>query len=249
MRYFIEISYHGQAYHGWQIQKNAHTVQEELNQALKTLFRSEVETVGSGRTDAGVHALQQFCHLDLAMELDIQASRKRLNSILPSDIAVNAIYRVPSNAHARYDAVSRSYRYYVNRTKDPFQQYTSYRYWEKLDVGLMNKACLELVGERDFKSFSKVNTSVAHFRCQLTQAKWVLDNEAYTFYVSANRFLRGMVRSLVGTLMDLGTGKTSIDQFREIVESGDRTRAGRSVPPQGLFLTTIQYPEGLLNKA
>ena len=203
--------------------------------------------MGSGRTDTGVHAIQQFCHFDSPKELDIKEFRYKVNSILPSDIAMVAIYQVPSNAHARFDAISRSYQYHISRVKDPFRQNTSYNFWVKLDLDKMNEACQLLMGEQDFKCFSKVKTSVEHFRCKLTEARWVADNEAYYFYVSANRFLRGMVRSMVGTLIELGTGKIDTNRFQEIIDLRDRKLAGRSVPPHGLFLTRVQYPDGLLN--
>ena len=249
MRYFIEVSYQGQAYHGWQIQKNAHTVQEEINEALGKYCRTPIETVGSGRTDTGVHAIQQFCHVDLLKQLEVPKAIHKINAILPPDIAVINIYEVPDHAHARFHAISRSYEYHISRKKDPFTQETSYYIRHSLDVDAMNEASKCLVGEKDFKSFSRVKTSVDNFICTIFQAHWETHNGKYCFYVSANRFLRGMVRALVGTLMEIGTGKLTVRQFRDIIKSGDRRIAGRSVPAHGLFLKKVVYPEHLSNTA
>lgn len=246
MRYFIELSYHGKAYHGWQLQKNANTVQQELNKALETCCRHKVETVGSGRTDTGVHARQQFCHLDLEKPLDINNAIYKLNTLLPPDIAVINIFNVDKNVHARFDAVSRSYQYHISNVKDPFETDTCYYFRKELDLTDMNKACECLLGEQDFKSFCKSRSSVDHYNCTVTRACWQLHNGRYCFYVSANRFLRGMVRSLVGTLLDVGTGKTNVKRFGEILASRDREQAGRSVPAHGLFLTGVEYPDNVL---
>ena len=249
MRYFIELSYHGKAYHGWQVQKNAHTIQKELNLALEICCRSKVETVGSGRTDAGVHASQQFCHMDVEKPLDIENTVYKLNTLLPDDIAIVNIYGVPENAHARFDAISRSYEYRITSLKDPFETETCYYFRYPLALPDMNDACKLLLGDREFKSFCKSRSSVDHFRCIVKEAFWRSHNGKHFFFVSANRFLRGMVRALVGTLLDVGTGKITVDQFKEILESRDRSKAGRSVPPQGLFLTRVEYPEMILNRA
>ena len=216
---------------------------------LTTYFQCHIETVGSGRTDTGVHAIQQFCHFDAPTEVDQAEFKYKVNSMLPADIALVAVYKVPPNAHARFDAISRSYQYHISRNKNPFRQQTSYNFWVNLDVEKMNNACRIMLGERDFKSFSKVKTSVEHFRCKLTEARWEADNESYRFYVSANRFLRGMVRSMVGTLIDLGTGKIDANRFHEIIDFKDRRLAGRSAPAEGLFLTRVEYPDGLLNNS
>lgn len=249
LRYFIEVSYLGQAYHGWQVQRNAHTIQKEINDALEKYCRNPVETVGSGRTDRGVHAIQQFCHLDLSIQLDVPTAVHKINAILPTDIAVINIYKVPDDAHARFHAISRSYQYRISRKKDPFAQDTSFFLRQTLDVYAMNEASKFLIGEMDFKSFSRVKTSVEHFICTISQAHWEAYNGMYCFYVSANRFLRGMVRSLVGTLIDIGTGKLTIQQFQTIIKSEDRRVAGRSVPAHGLFLTKVVYPKQLLDPA
>lgn len=203
--------------------------------------------MGSGRTDTGVHATQQFCHFDLPIQVDIKQAPYKLNSILPDDIAVIDLFQVPAKAHARFDAISRSYNYFISSYKDPFKQHLSYYFRPKLDIVIMNSACDFLLEVSNFKSFSKVKTSVENFNCKILEAKWKANNEGYRFYVSANRFLRGMVRAIVGTLLDLGTGRLNMAQFKEIVESGDRKKAGRSVPPHGLFLSGVEYPAGILN--
>jgi tRNA pseudouridine38-40 synthase len=248
LRYFIELSYNGNAYHGWQIQRNAHTVQKELNLALEICCRNKSETVGSGSTDAGVHAKQQVCHVDVDKPLDTGETIYKLNTLLPHDIAVTDVYRVSSSAHARFDAVLRSYEYHLTSLKDPFEIDTSYYFRQPLDLTAMNDACKLILGEKDFKSFCKSRTSVDHFNCNIKEAYWKMHNGRHCFFVSANRFLRGMVRALVGTILDIGTGKINVDQFEEILESGDRRRAGRSVPAHGLFLTSVKYPRKILNK-
>lgn len=243
MRYFIELSYNGTAYHGWQIQKNAHSVQQALNTALRTILGQSIETVGSGRTDAGVHALQQVCHVDLNHDVDTDELIYKLNSLLPNDISVKTMYRVADEAHARYDATSRSYQYQICRRKNPFKTDTCYYFNRELSLDKMNGASQMLLGEQDFKSFSKTKTSVEHFVCTITEAVWHSDNDSYCFYVSANRFLRGMVRALVGTLLEVGTGKLDSNQFKQVIASKDRRKAGRAVPAHGLFLTKVVYPD------
>jgi len=242
LRYFIELSYHGRAYHGWQIQKNAISVQQTLNSALETIFGQSIETVGSGRTDAGVHALQQFCHLDLPNSVTTDHAVYQLNSLLPGDIAVQRMFPVSDQAHARFDATSRSYRYDISNRKDPFRQETSYYYTKSLSLEKMNSASSLLKGEQDFKSFCKSKSSVDHFLCNITEANWQQHNDGCSFYVSANRFLRGMVRALVGTLLDVGIGKINQDQFQKVIAAEDRREAGRAVPAHGLFLTKVEYP-------
>ena len=246
MRYFIELSYNGKSYSGWQIQKNAHTVQQEINDALRTCLRDQIETVGSGRTDAGVHAKQQFCHADLKHQSDIEQLVYKLNTILPADIAIHNIYPVAETSHARFDAVSRSYEYHITRDKDPFCMDTNYYFKQALNLTKMNQACNLILGEHDFGSFCKSRTNVDNFYCNVSQAQWQEYNGKYCFYVSANRFLRGMVRALVGTLMEVGTGKIVRDQFQEILDAKDRRKAGRSVPAHGLFLVKVLYPQNLL---
>ena len=247
MRYFVEVSYQGQAYHGWQVQLNANSVQQEINKALSLYCRHQIETVGSGRTDAGVHAKQQYCHADIPIPLNIPEAVHKINAILPADISVNNIFPVASDAHARFDAILRSYEYHISRKKDPFNKDVRYYFRQDLSMVEMNVACTLLVGEKDFRSFSKVKTSVDNYTCKISQAYWETYNDSYCFYVSANRFLRGMVRALVGTLLEVGTGKMTVKQFEAIIKARDRRKAGRSVPAQGLYLKKVEYPAQLLN--
>ena len=246
LRYFIEVSYHGLAYHGWQIQPNAHTVQAELQSALQQLTGQSIDVVGSGRTDTGVHAKQQFCHLDLQAVKDPAGFLHKLNGILPSDIAVKGIWRVADDAHARFDATKRSYEYVICSQKDPFLKDQSYYLSRLPDYQLMNEACDIMLQVNNFQCFSRVKTGVNNFECELSTAKWVPDNDLLVFYVSANRFLRGMVRAMVGTLLQVGLGKIDMQYFRQVLTSKDRKLAGPSVPPQGLFLTGVQYPKSFL---
>lgn len=241
-RYFLDIAYNGTRYHGWQLQANAHSVQAELNQALATLLRQPVETLGSGRTDAGVHATQQMVHLD--METDIAPDRflHSLNALLPPDITANSIFAVAQTAHARFDAVSRSYEYRICHRKNPFLQHLCYRYGVRPDVGRMNEVAQLLLLHHDFECFSRVHTDVKNFRCMITRAFWRHEGDLLVFHISANRFLRGMVRAVVGTLLEVGEGRMDTAGFGAVLQSCDRRRAGRAVPPEGLFLTRVEYP-------
>lgn len=245
MRYFIELAYRGTAYHGWQVQPNAPSVQAEVNRALHTLLRYPVETVGSGRTDTGVHAEQQFVHLDTDVPL-VNAHVYPLNALLPKDIVVKGIFPVADAAHARFDAISRSYQYRILYHKNPFREGLFYLYYRSVSVSLLHEAAAVLPSYSDFQSFSKVHTEVDHFRCTLHEARWEESEHGLVFHVTANRFLRGMVRALVGTLLSVGEGKLSVTQFEEVIRSKDRKRAGRAVPPEGLFLTKVDYPDGIL---
>ncbi len=242
MRYFIRLAYRGTHYHGWQVQPNAPSVQGELNRALETILRHPIETVGSGRTDAGVHAACQFVHLDTSVALHNDRHLYPLNSLLPSDMAVHNILPVNDSAHARYNALARSYEYRMIFRKDPFRHGLSYLYHRTPDVPLMNEAAALLPAHTDFESFSKVQTDVNHFRCTIKEAFWRQEGDQLVFHVTANRFLRGMVRALVGTLLEVGEGKLSVAGFEDVILSKDRRRAGRAVPPEGLFLTDVAYP-------
>jgi len=243
MKYFLDISYNGTNYHGWQIQSNAHTVQEELQECLSKVLRTPIEIMGSGRTDTGVHAKQQVAHLELDHTLDSNEIVFKMNSILPVDISVNKVNIVKTEAHARFDATERSYQYFINRSKSPFTTGLSYYFNHQLDVELMNQAAKELIGEQDFESFSKVKTEVNNFICTINRAEWLLENDQLVFHVRANRFLRGMVRALVGTLLDVGQGKLTVDEFVNVIKAKNRKVAGRAVPAHGLFLTEVKYPE------
>ncbi len=247
-RYFLEVAYNGTNYHGWQMQANAHTVQAELNRALETLLRQPVETLGSGRTDTGVHATQQFVHLDCESDLTAGSFLHSLNALLPPDVVANSIFAVSQTAHARFDAISRSYEYRICHEKNPFLPKMCYRYRVHPDVIAMNAAARLLLQYEDFECFSKVKTDVNTFHCTITRAEWVYEGRLLVFHISANRFLRGMVRAIVGTLLEVGEGKMTVAQFEQIILSKDRKKAGRAVPPEGLFLTRVEYPAEVLNR-
>ena len=241
MRYFFEIAYNGKNYNGWQSQHNGIGVQAVVENALSKLLQSKTDIVGSGRTDAGVHCEQQYFHVDIDRALD-QNFQQKLNSFLPQDIVILSIKNVREDASARYDAVQRSYRYQVTRRKNPFLQDFAWHFFKKADMQTMNAAAALLVGEQDFECFSKVHTDVNHFLCTIHSASWREDGELMIFDITANRFLRGMVRAIVGTLLDVGTGKIAVSDFESIIKSKDRRKAGANVPPQGLFLTKVVYP-------
>jgi tRNA pseudouridine38-40 synthase len=245
LRYFIQLAYRGTRYHGWQVQHNAPSVQAELNRALETLLRHPAETVGSGRTDTGVHAEEQFVHLDTEVALSNASHLHRLNILLPPDIAIRNIFPVPEWAHARFDAHTRSYQYRISSRKDPFGEKLSYFFHRSPDADEMNRAASLLLRHTDFQSFSKVHTDVNHFHCEVKEARWRSEGELLVFDVTANRFLRGMVRTLVGTLLEVGEGRLSVAGFEEIILNRDRKKAGRAVPPEGLFLTRILYPSSV----
>lgn len=240
MRYLLELAYNGTNYQGWQIQPNGITVQEVLNNAISVITRQSIETVGCGRTDTGVHARQYFAHFDSEQELP-QHFLKSLNGILPNDIAVHDARMVNSDFSARFNAISRTYEYHIVFEKDPFLTQLAVRWFHDLNVDAMNKACQDLIGEKDFACFSKVNTDVKHYECNLLSARWYYREHVLVFEVTANRFLRNMVRAMVGTLLQLGEGKFSYERFREILESKDRRNAGVSVPAHGLYLVSIEY--------
>jgi tRNA pseudouridine38-40 synthase len=242
LRFFVYIAYKGTNYHGWQEQPNANTVQAEINKALATIYQEKVETVGSGRTDAGVHAKAQVFHCQLPLTNKVETLIQKLNGLLPNDIVVNKILPVVPDAHARFDAISRSYEYHIFFNRSAFQAHEYHYISKKPDFERMNKACQVIIGEHDFTSFSKVKTEVNNFVCHIELANWQFADEKAVFYVTANRFLRGMVRAMVGTLLDVGSGKISIEEFTNIIKAKDRTLAGQSVPPQGLYLCQVRYP-------
>jgi tRNA pseudouridine38-40 synthase len=248
LRFFLEIAYKGTAYHGWQIQKNAVSVQEVLNDTLSKILSEKVATIGSGRTDTGVHALMQYVHLDSEKDLSEDIYIYRFNKLLPPDISIKSICRVIEDANARFDAISRSYEYRIINFKDPFLQDLRYQFFNEVDVEKMNRAAALLLKKNNFESFSKVKTEVNHFLCKITRAEWIRNNENLTFFVSADRFLRGMVRTMVGTLLDVGSGKLSVKDFEDILDSKDRKRAGWAAPAQGLFYTRVEYPEHIFLK-
>jgi tRNA pseudouridine38-40 synthase len=242
-RYFIQLSYKGTPYHGWQIQPNAVTVQEVLTRALSTILREEIEVTGAGRTDTGVHASFFMAHFD-SQKKDLNTNKNivfKLNSYLPKDIAIQRILKVNQEAHARFDAKSRTYHYYIHQQKDPFLTESSYYFPYKLDVELMNKACDLLDQFTDFTSFSKLHTDVKTNNCVIKDAQWKQEQHQLIFEITADRFLRNMVRAIVGTLIDVGKKKISLNDFIEIIESKNRSAAGVSAPAHGLFLSNIEY--------
>lgn len=244
-RYFLELAYKGTRYHGWQIQKNAHSVQSELENGISTLLGEPTSIMGSGRTDTGVHASQQFAHFDASKELIERDFIKKLNAIIPKDISVYSLKRVKEDAHTRFDALWRSYIYKVNLRKNPFEQEYSWLYYKSPDIEKMNDAASILMRYDDFQCFSKVRTDVTHFNCKIKEAYWEQIDQQLLFHITANRFLRGMVRAIVGTLIDVGTSNLNIEQFIAILESKDRTQAKSSAPAHGLYLCKIIYPENL----
>ena len=247
LRFFIQFSYLGKAYHGWQNQPNAITVQEVLENAMSKLLRQNIALVGAGRTDTGVHAKEMFAHFDVADELDTDDLVYRLNSFLPKDIAVQNVKKVVPDAHARFHALSRTYRYQIVTTKNPFYEDLAHLVLQDLDVVQMNKAADFLIGKRDFECFSKSNTDVFTNICDLQDAQWRQENEVLSFTITADRFLRNMVRAIVGTLLNVGTGKYAADYVNTILKSKDRAMAGASVPAKGLYLTSIKYPNEIFN--
>ncbi len=247
MRYFIELSYKGTAFHGWQSQPDAVNVQNTIEKALSLLLRYPTKITGAGRTDAGVHARRMFAHFDTDMPVD-QNLVYKLNAFLPADIAIHYIYMVTDDAHARFDALSRSYRYYIHNKKDPFKEGFSWYYKQELDIELMNKAAKSLLFFDDFKSFSKSKTDVKTYICKIEQAEWKQINNQLVFHITADRFLRNMVRAITGTLVQVGLHKITTDDFVQIIKARDRTKAGFSVPAHGLYLTEIIYPEQIFLK-
>ena len=245
-RYFIYLGYNGKNFSGWQVQPNGITVQQCIEEALATLLRQPVPIVGAGRTDAGVHARTMIAHFDWEEPIaDLPFLAEKLNRLLPKDIAIYRIVPVRPEAHARFDATSRTYKYYVTTRKDPFNYELVYRMTGKLDFDAMNEACKVLFDFVDFTSFSKLHTDVKTNNCRITHAVWTLTGNDLVFEITADRFLRNMVRAIVGTLVEVGRGKLSIKDFRSVIEARDRCKAGTSAPGNALFLTGITYPEEL----
>ena len=241
MRYFIKFSYNGTHYHGWQIQPNALSVQETLSKALSIVLNFDINLMGAGRTDTGVHAKEMFAHFDVEKLIDTQSSIHKLNSYLPKDIAIHDIILVHDDAHARFDATKRTYEYHINTFKDVFLENLSWYYQKELDVHAMNHASKILLQHTDFKCFSKVNTDVNTFNCKIFEAYWKKENNKLIFTISADRFLRNMVRAIVGTLINVGLHKITTKDFNAIIENKNRNDAGFSVPAHGLYLTKIEY--------
>ena len=247
MRYLFSISYLGTSYNGWQTQANAKGVQEIVEDVLSKILRIKVGIVGSGRTDTGVHCSKQYFHADLPEQKDTPKLLQNLNAFLPKDIAIHSIQAIHPEASARYHATQRSYRYIITRKKDPLLIGLAWYFFKPLDIPTMNRAASLLVGTHDFECFSKVNTDVNHFVCTIKKAQWKQKEDLLMFEVTANRFLRGMVRAIVGTLIDVGSGKISVKEFEAILKSKDRKKAGMNVPAEGLYLIDVKYGKKIFN--
>ncbi|MGL4597716.1 MAG: tRNA pseudouridine(38-40) synthase TruA [Bacteroidia bacterium] len=246
-RYFLRLSYNGSSFCGWQFQPGVETVQETLCTKIGMLLREKIDVVGCGRTDSGVHASKYYAHFD-SEHTDLDTDEKvlfRLNKILPKAIAIQEIKKMPDNAHARFAATSRSYEYHITRVKNSFGPDLAWELHEPLNVVEMNKAAQALLDYQDFASFCKAGGNSKTTICHLKEAIWKEEGNKLVFHITSNRFLRNMVRAIVGTLVDVGRGKLTVAQVHEIVQSKKRSQAGMSVPPQGLFLTDIQYPSHL----
>lgn len=247
IRYFIQLSFEGTHYHGWQVQNNANSIQAELQKALSTILRLPIEVTGAGRTDTGVHAKQMFAHFDIANAPDdLEKLVFKVNSILPQDIAIQSIFDVPTDFHARFTATARSYEYHLHQTKNPFKQH-SYYFNRELSVDKMNQAAQLLLNYTDFSAFSKSNTQTFTNDCIIYNAVWEITDDGLVFHISANRFLRNMVRAIVGTLLEIGVGKYEVDAIHSIILSKSRSEAGTSVPACGLYLTRVEYPFPSIN--
>lgn len=247
-RYFIELAYNGSSYHGWQIQPGAPTVQEELNRALSTLLRENINVVGAGRTDTGVHASFYVAHFDTPEPLtDPKQIAYKLNRITGKAIAIYDIYAVTSDMHARFSALSRTYKYYIDKQKDPFTCDFAWKVYPLPDISKMNEACRILFKYTDFTTFSKLHSDTKTNNCILYEAYWEDTGKQLVFTIKANRFLRNMVRAVVGTLLEIGQGKINTTELQQIIESKNRCNAGTSVPGNALFLYDIEYPENIRN--
>lgn len=246
MRYFIAFSYNGKHYHGWQKQPNAITVQDVLEDALSKLLGQLIVVMGAGRTDAGVHAKQMYAHFDYTT-IDAQENLVfRLNAFLPKDIAVQSVFEAPEEAHARFDAISRTYEYWIVQEKNPFSYNQAFYVKYPLDIDKMNEAAAILLEHKDFECFSKTKTEVNNFLCDIKEAKWFVREGVLVFKITADRFLRNMVRAIVGTLLEVGLGKIDIATVKAILKSKDRSNAGASAPAKGLYLTKVLYPENIV---
>lgn len=242
MRRFIQLSYDGAAYHGWQKQPNARSVQQTLQEALSTLLQTDIEVVGAGRTDAGVSARMMVAHFETDKACDNEQLVYKLNKLLPHDIAVQRIWEVSDEMHARFSATSRTYHYYIHTRKDPFVRQYSWLVTFPLDFARMNEAASRLPDFDDFTSFSKVNTDTKTNLCNVTEARWTQEGEnTWRFTITANRFLRNMVRAIVGTLIEVGRGRMTVDEFCQVIEQRNRCSAGDSVPGHALFLVDVSY--------
>ena len=248
LRYFIELSYKGTNYHGWQIQPDVISVQQKVNEAFSKILNDTIICNAAGRTDTGVHASQMFIHIDTDKTINTVDFIYKLNAVLPDDIVIHALKKVNKEAHTRFDATSRSYEYKIFLGRNPFLLDTTWQiYQQKLDVKKMNEAAAILLNYTNFKCFSRSKTDVRTYNCDITNAEWKLENRILTFHITADRFLRNMVRAIVGTLVAIGKNKININDFVKIIESQNRSQAGTSAPAQGLTLTSVTYPESIYN--
>lgn len=245
MRFFIEIAYNGKNYHGWQIQPDDISVQEVLEKTISTVLQEEIKVVGAGRTDAGVHAKQLFVHFDSLRNFETTDLVLKLNSLLPKDISVQNIFQTNGEAHARFDAIEREYEYIISLKKNPFSEDFSHLLHKVPNVILMNEAAKVLLNYTDFQCFSRSKTDVKTYYCTIKEAGWRAKGSQLIFSIKADRFLRNMVRAIVGTLLDVGFEKITLEQFHDIINSKDRSKAGTSAPAKGLFLTKVVYPENI----
>lgn len=245
LRYFIQLSYNGRNYHGWQNQPTAISVQEVIENALTTLLKETIAIVGAGRTDTGVHAIQMFAHFDTENSFNEDDLVFKLNSFLPNDVAIKKIFKVKSDSHARFDAISRTYLYRVALLKNTFNFEDAYFLTKRLDIDKMNAAAKVLFQYKDFQCFSKSNTDVKTYNCEIMAAHWKLKDDELHFVIKADRFLRNMVRAIVGTMINIGIGKLEVSDLHDIIKSKSRSNAGYSVPAHGLYLSEVEYPEDI----
>lgn len=242
MRYFLEVAYKGTAYAGFQVQNNAETIQSKIEDALKTFYRKPFQLTGSSRTDAGVHALQNFFHVDTDVQIT-SLNLYNINSILPGDIVIRSARLVKNSSHSRFDALTREYKYFMHTSKDPFARETSWLYSYPLNFNMLQEAALAVKNNVDFSSFSKRNVQVNNFRCTIQESKWVANGDALIYNVKANRFLRGMVRALVATMLKVGRGRLSMEQLTNALAAEKSTDVDFSAPAHGLFLVAVEYPK------
>lgn len=243
-RYFLEVAYVGTNYSGFQIQQNAVTIQQKIEEALTIFFKQTIPLTGSSRTDAGVHAKQNFFHFDFLENINSKVLYN-INSILPNDIAVKNIFNVPPEAHCRFNAISRTYNYYIYKNKNPFLNNRAWYYPYPINIQLLNEAATTILTYNNFEAFSKQNTQVNNFICNIQQSFWQQESETLMYHIQANRFLRGMVRALVATMLMIGRNQITIHQFKEIIESQNASNTNFSSPAHGLYLEKVEYPENL----
>lgn len=248
MRYFVVFSYFGKHYHGWQRQPNAVTVQQLMEETFSTFLRSKIVLTGAGRTDTGVHAKQMYAHFDCDPLVDPRDLAGKINAFLPEDIAVSEIFKVKEDAHARFDAIERTYEYWVTDHKNPFYGDTAYHVKHRLNIEKMNEAAAILMEYDNFECFSKSKSDVKTFRCHIMKAVWSREEDRWVFTITADRFLRNMVRAIVGTLLEISSGKLRVEEIRDIIESKNRGAAGFSVPAKGLYLVEVTYPGNTVDK-